>query len=84
MGNGNINKLIYTAQGILGERGFICTARTVKSITSFIEEIFNVKVSSFPGSRIVNDTGQSRTYIKNLHLDLMECFINQKMLSELN
>jgi len=84
LANGDKNKLLYTAQSILGERDFICTAKTAKPITVFIDNIFNqAQFNIFPGEFIVKDTNEKRTYVKNLHLDLLRCFNLGKLPSEL-
>ena len=87
LANGDKNKLLYTAQSILGERDSVytaCTAKTVKPFTVFIDSVFNqVPFYVFPGEFIVKDVNPERTYVKNLHLDLARCFSLGKLPSEL-
>jgi hypothetical protein len=84
MGSGTKNKLLYTARGILGEGDFICTARTVQPIISFFDGVFNkIEINDFPGTFVIHDAVEKRTFVKNLHLDLAACFNTRKLPSEL-
>jgi len=83
--NADKNKLIYTAQSIRGERDLICTIKTAKPITVFIDSVFNqAKFNIFPEEFIIKDLTAELTYVKNLHLDLAKCFNLAKLPSELN
>ncbi|MCL2775752.1 MAG: Gfo/Idh/MocA family oxidoreductase [Oscillospiraceae bacterium] len=82
--NGERNKLLYTAQSILGERDFVCTARTVRPFTAFIDFVFNrIPFRVFADEFVVKDEKTEHTYVKNLHLDLARCFSLGKLPSEL-
>ena len=82
--DGGKDKLLYTAQSILGERDFICTAKTVKPITALIDAVFSkVPFNVFPDDFVIKDTKTELTYVKNLHLDLAHCFSLGKLPSEL-
>ena len=82
--NGEKNKLIFTAKNILGEQGFICTAKTVRPVTAFIDAVFKqIQFGDIAEEFIVKDKENQRTYVKNLHLDLAHCFNVLKLPSEL-
>lgn len=84
IGNGDKNKLLNTAQSILGERDFTCTAQTVRPFTAFIDTVFSqVKFHNFPDEYVIKDAKEERTYVKHLHLDLLNCFRARKLPSEL-
>jgi predicted dehydrogenase len=82
--NGDKNKLLYTAQSILGERDFICTAKTARPITVLIDSVFNqVPFNVFPDELVIKDVKDEKTYVKNLHMDLLRCFNLGMLPSEL-
>ena len=84
LANGEKNKLLYTAQGILGERDFICTAKTAKPITALIDAIFKqVPFHVFPDEFIIKDSQKEMTYVPGLTENLLRCFRSGKLLSEL-
>jgi len=68
---------------IRGEHVFLCTTNTVRPYTAFIDAIFeNVPFHDFPDSCVVIDYEAQTTYVKNLHLDLLDCFNQNKLPSE--
>jgi len=82
--DGDKNKLLNTAKRIFGEQVFICTQKTVKPFTVFIDALFNrVPFYRFDNEFIVKADGPERVYVKNLHLDLARCFDLGKLPSEL-
>ena len=75
MGDGEINKLIYTAQSIRGERPLACSARTVRPVTALIDALFSkCEMRNFSPEFIIHDNTRELTYVKGLHLDLIECY----------
>ena len=84
LANGDKNKLFNIAKNILGEQNFICTARTARPITVFIDAVFNqTPFYDFSNEFVVKDSEKKQTYVKNLHLDLLRCYNQKKMPSEL-
>jgi hypothetical protein len=88
LGDGMRNKLLYTAREILGEtekgEAFICTASTSKPFTAFIDAVFDqAPFYAFPREMVVKDSAAGKTYVKNLHWDLYNCFNQAKLPSEL-
>ena len=76
-------KPVYTVQSILGERDFDCPVKTVRPFTEFFDKVFEqVEFYHFPDEYIVRDIPARQTYVKNIHLDLYECFLARKMPSE--
>jgi len=74
-GNGEVNKILHTAQSILGQGELTCSLETVRPFTAFIERVFmQTPVKNFPDALIVKDAVAEQTYVKGLHLDLMTCF----------
>ena len=79
--DGETKKLALTAQAIMDESPLSCTTTTVRPFTELIEYLFNkVPVQNFSDDVIIKNT--ERTYVKNLHMDLVECFNQTKLLSE--
>ena len=80
--NEDNNKVIFTAQSIWGQRPHICTLRTVRPITSFIDKLFEqVPFYDFPN--VIKDSQTKATYVGHLHLDLLDSFNREKLPSEL-
>ncbi|MCL2362816.1 MAG: Gfo/Idh/MocA family oxidoreductase [Defluviitaleaceae bacterium] len=74
-GNGDKNRLIYTAECIDGTRPWVCSAKTVQPFTALIDSIFKKPdFRAFPEAKIIRDSKKEITYVRNLHLDLMERF----------
>jgi len=85
LGGGSWNELIFTAQSIRDGRPWCCTIDTVRPFTKIIDFIFsNVKAQPFNNAFVVRDLDKQCTYVKNLHLDLMECFHRCKLPSEID
>jgi predicted dehydrogenase len=82
MGNGHTNRLLYTVQSIKGERPWVCTAKTVRPITALFDAVFEGPFMPFPAERIVTDSKNRMTYVKGLHLDLLDCYHKERLLSE--
>ena len=77
------NKPLYTAMSILGEREFDCPMKMVKPFTKITEKIFTkADFIPFPDDYIVKDSKNKLTYVKSLHLDLLDCFNSCKLPSE--
>jgi len=82
--DGEKNKLLFTAQSILGEKDFVCTAKTAEPITALIDSMFSqIPFNAFPGEFVTKDEKSELTYVKNLHMDLLRCFDLKKLPSEL-
>jgi len=82
-GDGIEYKPVYTVQSILGERDYDCPVKTVKPFTEFFDKVFEqVEFNDFPDKFIVRDIPVRQTYVKNIHLDLYNCFCEGKMPSE--
>ena len=85
LGGGFWNEMIFAAQSIRGERPWTCTIDTVRPFTKVIDYVFsNVKVQNFNEAFIVRDSENQRTYVKNFHLDLMECYNRCKLPREIS
>jgi len=83
-GNGVINKYAYTTQAIRGEREFACSIRTVRPFTTLIDAIFSQSpIHCFPKNRLVIDTKNEHTYVPYLHMELMDCFNQERLPSEM-
>ena len=84
LADGDKNKLEYTMKSIRGEHSVVCSPRTVRPFTALIEFLFEqVPVTEFPKNLVVKDDVEKRTYVKNLHLDLVDCFNKVMLPSEL-
>ena len=83
MQDGEVNKLKYAVQSIRGERPIICSALTARPITALIDVMFKQDVHCFPPEHIVVDSANKRTYVKNLHLELEDCFNQTALPSEI-
>ena len=84
LGDGEKNRLRAMARRIKGEQAYLCTAETARPFTELIEMIFtDVPVYDFPKDLVIKDRQAKATYVKNLHLDLWDCFSQNKLLSEL-
>jgi len=74
-GNGDINRLTHTAEWINGARSWACSSKTVRPFTALIDSVFNQPgFKVFPETDIVRDSENEITYVRNLHLDLMDIF----------
>ena len=74
IGNGEMNRLAYMAAYIDNKREWICSTKTVRPFTQLMHEIFNNYESTpFPAADIICDENKL-TYVKNLHLKLMDNF----------
>jgi len=81
---GEKNKLLNAARRILGEPVFVCTEKTAKPFTVFIDALFShVPFYLFGDGFVVKEEDPARVYVKNLHLDLARCFELCKLPSEL-
>jgi len=80
VGNGLWDRIAYNAQSAKGLRPWCCTIETVRPFTKLIDHIFaNVPVKNFPQEFVVYDNENKATYVKNLHLDLMDCYSHNKL-----
>ena len=81
--NGTIDVLNYAAKVINGTGSPICTPKTVRPFTNLIETIFlQEQINNFNKKYVV--MLEDKTYVKHLHVDLMECFFHDKLPSELD
>jgi len=72
------------ARRISGQEAYICTAETVRPFTMFMDDIFtNVPIADFPKNMVITDHKAQATYVKNLHMDLLDCYNAVKLPSEL-
>ena len=77
--NEMMNKIAKSLNGLMPP---VCTPHTVRPFTALVEAIFTqAPVNVFPNDYIV--TNDKQTYVKHLHIDLMECFAGNKLPSEL-
>ncbi|MCL2527633.1 MAG: Gfo/Idh/MocA family oxidoreductase [Defluviitaleaceae bacterium] len=84
LSDGDKNKLELTAQAIRGEGPLICSARTVRPFTALVEFLFEqVPIVNFPDEYVVKDEVERHTYVKNLFLDMYDCFVYEKLPSEM-
>ena len=82
-GSSEKDKLPLTARYIKGEETTICTARTTMPFTTLIEMLFKkCTIHNFPEEHIVRDDEMQLTYVKNLHIDLWDCFCKGALPSE--
>ena len=82
-GDSNMTKMEYVSKSIKGLLPPACTTETVRPFTALMDAVFsNLEVCKFEESLVVRDTEAKCTYVKNLHLDLWECFVHGKLLSE--
>ena len=91
--NFKVGPLISIAKRIRGEEAYICTTGTVRPFTVFINEVFEkVPFRVFPENLITVDPTFKATYplnqidgavyVKDLHLDLRNCYDQTKLPSE--
>lgn len=84
VGNGLWDRIAYNAQSAMGLRPWCCTIETVRPFTQLIDYVFeNVTVKDFPPNFIVNDSDTRATYVKNLHIDLLDCYNFGRLPSEM-
>jgi len=84
MHDGELNKIAFTAECIHGLRTPICDTGTVRPITALLDTIFSdVQFKTFDNGVIVVDKQKEWTYIKDLQVELMKCFTEEKLPSEL-
>ena len=82
-GGGRENTLLSMAKRIRGQEAHLCTTSTVRPITALINEVFEkVPFNTFPDHLITHDQQGQRTYVKNLHMDLLDCFNENTLPSE--
>jgi len=82
-GDATEKRPVYTAQSILGERAFDCTIETVRPFTELTDKIFTqVEFHDFPDEYVIDDIIAGKIYVKNLHMDMSDCFISRKLPSE--
>ena len=83
LGDGEKNRLRFISKRIRGEDANICSAQTVRPFTALCSAIFEqVPFHGFPEEYIIKDNQQKSTYVKNLHLDLWDCFSRSELPSE--
>jgi len=84
LNDGEKNRLRYMAKRIRGQQAHICTAHMARPITALIDSVFKqVPFHNFPEEFVVRDQQSQSTYVKNLHLDLWDCFNQNKLPSEM-
>jgi len=72
--------LTALAARINGQQAFLCTTETVRPFTALISDIFKkAQFHSFPKDLIIKDQTAMATYVKNLHMDLYDCFNENKL-----
>jgi len=82
-GNGLTNRLRDVGKRIYGEYKTICTGPMTRPFTALINWVFgNVPFRDFPDDLIVRDEERGATYVKNLHIDLWDCFNKNILPSE--
>jgi len=82
--DGDQTKLLMTAASINGLQPLACGIETVRPFTALIDSIFaDTTFVKFNEAFVIRDNDEKRTYVKNLHLDLLECFNLSKLPSEL-
>jgi len=82
-GSGMWDNIVFPAQSVKGLRPWYCTIDTVRPFTELIDYVFSqVPVLPFNKEFVVTDTENQITYVKNLHLDLMEGFNRMKLPTE--
>ena len=83
-GNADKNKLSLVARHIKGEKTHICTAETTRPFTTLIEMLFEkCTFYPFPEEHVHRNEAMQLTYVKNLHIDLWECFCRGVLPTEL-
>ncbi|MCL2572540.1 MAG: Gfo/Idh/MocA family oxidoreductase [Defluviitaleaceae bacterium] len=83
LGNGLKNRIRDVAKRICGEDKVICTAPMTGAFTALVDWVFiNVPFCDFPDELIIRDKERGATYIKNLHMDLWDCFNKNILPSE--
>jgi len=82
--DGDWNKVAFTAQSIKGLRPQICNIETVRPFTAVIDSVFaNVPFRPFKPEFVTADLENKCTYVKDLHLALMEGHKQCKLPSEM-
>ena len=80
----NMAKMDSVAKIIKGQQPVACSTKTVQPFTALMDLIFtNPAVRPFQENVVVRDSDAKCTYVKNLHLDLWECFTHGKLPSEM-
>jgi len=83
-GDNNLAKMECVEKSIKGLKPLDCSAKTVRPFTMLMDSIFTeLNVRKFEDSCVVRDNEAKCTYVKNLHLDLWECFAQGKLPSEM-
>jgi len=83
-GDNNMAKMEFVEKSIKGLQPLACSTKTVRPFTMLMDSIFTeLNVRKFHDSCVVRDSEAKCTYVKNLHLDLWECFAQGKLPSEM-
>jgi len=83
-GDNNMAKMDLVAKIIKGQQTLACSTKTVQPFTALMDLLFtNLAVRPFQENYVVRDYEAKCTYVKNLHLDLWECFTHGKLPSEM-
>ena len=81
--NGTIDVVNHVAKIVNGTDSPICTPKTVRPFTNLIETMFlKSPINNFNEKYVV--TLENQTYVKHLHIDLMECFFHNKLPSDIS
>ncbi|MCL2422222.1 MAG: Gfo/Idh/MocA family oxidoreductase, partial [Defluviitaleaceae bacterium] len=84
LGDGEKNRLKAMAKRMRGEQATLCTAHAARPFTTLINDVFEkVPFNTFPETFVVKDEQAKATFVKNLHLDLWDCFNQNKLPSEM-
>jgi len=84
IGSGIASSLASAAKAALGECSVACSIRTVRPFTALIGAIFGQSpIHGFPESHVVTCANEERSYVPYLHIDLMECFNQARLPSEM-
>jgi len=84
MGGGITNNIIFAARAAQGEGNVACSIRTVRPFTALIDAIFSqAPIHNFLENHVHICTAEERTYIPFLHMDLVKCFNNGMLPSEI-
>jgi len=82
-GDGERNRMPIIAKRLRGEKAYICSAQTARPVTAIIDELFkSVQFKDFPADLVMKNEKTKLTYVKNLHLDLWDCYNTNKLPSE--
>ena len=80
----NVNKMEFVTDIIKGLRPPACSTKTVRAFTALLDAVFTeLDVRQFNEDFVVRDDEAKCTYVKNLHMDLWECFLQNKLPSEM-